>query len=90
MLNDRLDRSDVISVLIADDERSVVDVLKALIVGEADLRLVGSANDADEAIASAVSKHPDVVLLDVRMPGGGGLRAAREISGAAPRRGSSP
>lgn len=73
-----------ISVLVADDERSVVEVLEALIAGEADLRLVGSASDADGAIAQALSEHPDVVLLDVRMPGGGGPRAAREISRRCP------
>ena len=84
MLNDALERPRVISVLVADDERSVVDVLTALIGGEKDLRLVGSAADADGAIAAAVSEHPDVALLDVRMPGGGGLRAAREIARRCP------
>jgi EAL domain-containing protein (putative c-di-GMP-specific phosphodiesterase class I)/ActR/RegA family two-component response regulator len=78
------ERPRVLSVLVADDERSVVDVLEALIGGEEDLRLVGSAADADGAIATAVSELPDVARLDVRMPGGGGLRAAREIARRCP------
>lgn len=79
MLNHAPERQAMISVMIADDERSVIQVLKALIAGESDLRLVGSASDAGEAIATAVAERPDVALLDVRMPDGGGLRAAREI-----------
>ncbi len=43
------------------------------------LELVGIAKDADEAIDMAAVRQPDVALLDVRMPGGGGPRAAREI-----------
>ena len=72
------------SVMVADDERSVVQVLEALIAGEDDLRLVGTAADADSAIATAIAEHPDVALLDVRMPAGGGLRAAREITRRCP------
>jgi EAL domain-containing protein (putative c-di-GMP-specific phosphodiesterase class I) len=70
--------------MIADDEQSVVDVLDALISGEPDLELVGSARDADAAITLAEAEQPDVALLDVRMPGGGGLRAAREITRRCP------
>lgn len=84
MLTASEERAGAISVLVADDERAVVDVLKALISGEPDLRLVGTTNDADSAIEMAVNERPDVVLLDVRMPGGGGLRAAREISRRCP------
>src|SRR5207253_11163440 len=46
--------------------------------------LVGAAKDADEAIALGRSEHPDVALLDVRMPLGGGPRASREILQAHP------
>lgn len=48
------------------------------------LELVGSARDADEAITLAAAGRPDVALLDVRMPGGGGPRASREILRANP------
>ena len=71
-------------VLVADDDSSVVDVLRALIHSQEDLRFIGAANDTEHAIALAVREQPDVALLDVRMPGGGGVRAAREISRRCP------
>jgi DNA-binding NarL/FixJ family response regulator len=69
-----------IRVLVADDEETVVDVLRALIGSDPSLRFVGAAQNAEDAIELATREHPDVVLLDVRMPGGGGLRATREIT----------
>jgi DNA-binding NarL/FixJ family response regulator len=77
---ERAEDTSSIRVLVADDEETVVDVLRALIGSDPSLRFVGSANDAEDAIELAAREQPDVVLLDVRMPGGGGLRAAREIS----------
>ena len=71
---------DPIRVLIVDDEESVVDVLRSLIGSDPSLRVVGAAHDAETGIALAVEEQPDVVLMDVRMPGGGGLRAVREIT----------
>lgn len=69
-----------IRVLVADDEEAVVDVLRALIGSDPSLQFVGAAHNAEDAIEMAARERPDVVLLDVRMPGGGGLRAAREIT----------
>lgn len=69
-----------IRVLVADDEETVVDVLRALIGSDPSLRFVGAASNAEDAIELTVRERPDVVLLDVRMPGGGGLRATREIT----------
>jgi DNA-binding NarL/FixJ family response regulator len=69
-----------IRVLVADDEEAVVDVLRTLIGSDPSLEFIGAANDAERAIELATLERPDVVLLDVRMPGGGGLRAAREIT----------
>ena len=69
-----------IRVMVADDEETVVDVLRSLIGSDPSLHFVGAAHNAEDAIELAMHERPDVVLLDVRMPGGGGLRAAREIS----------
>ena len=69
-----------IRVAVADDEETVVDVLRALIGSDPSLRFVGAAHNAEDAIELTVRERPDVVLLDVRMPGGGGLRATREIT----------
>jgi DNA-binding NarL/FixJ family response regulator len=66
--------------MVADDEESVVDVLRVLIGSDPSLRFVGAAHDAEDAIELASRERPDVALVDVRMPGGGGLRATREIA----------
>lgn len=73
-----------ITVLIAEDEPSVRDALADLITTEHSLDLVGAAEDADQAIEIARAHHPDVALLDVKMPGGGGPRASRQIRELSP------
>jgi signal transduction histidine kinase len=73
-----------ITVLIAEDEPSVRDALADLINTERSLDLVGAAEDADQAIEIARAHHPDVALLDVKMPGGGGPRASRQIRELSP------
>jgi len=70
---------DRISILIADDEETVVDTLTAVMAAEPDFEVVASANDAATAIELASREQPDVAIVDVRMPGGGGVRATREI-----------
>jgi EAL domain-containing protein (putative c-di-GMP-specific phosphodiesterase class I) len=68
-----------IRVLIADDDAMNRETLAEIVERSDPLMLVGAAKDAEEAIRLATFRHPDVVLLDVRMPGGGGPHAAREI-----------
>src|SRR5207253_8020828 len=73
-----------VSVLIAEDDGPVRDALAALIRSEPGLKLIGAAKDADEAVRLAAEMRPDVALLDVRMPGGGGVTAARELKRCSP------
>ena len=73
-----------VRVLIADDDDTLRRALAALIEVEDGLELVGVAVDADEAIELTQLHRPDVVLVDVKMPGGGGTRAAREILAVSP------
>jgi signal transduction histidine kinase len=68
-----------IRVLIAEDETAVREALADLVSSDTSMEVVGAARDADEAIELAREQKPDVALLDVKMPGGGGPRAAREI-----------
>jgi EAL domain-containing protein (putative c-di-GMP-specific phosphodiesterase class I)/CheY-like chemotaxis protein len=75
---------DRIRVLIADDEAELRGALADLIASEDDLELVGAGGDADEAIELARFNRPDVALVDVKMPAGGGPRAAREILRTSP------
>jgi DNA-binding NarL/FixJ family response regulator len=69
-------------VLIADDDPDVRAALAAQLAGRFDV--VGTAADTDEASALVRETRPDIALVDVQMPGGGGLRATREICKAAP------
>jgi DNA-binding NarL/FixJ family response regulator len=71
-------------VLIADDDPVMRMLLSAVINAAPDLELVAAAEDATQAIELATEHTPDVVLLDVEMPGGGGPHAAREIKASRP------
>jgi EAL domain-containing protein (putative c-di-GMP-specific phosphodiesterase class I) len=73
-----------VRVLIADDDEMNRETLAEIVERSDELELVGVAKDADEAIQIATLQRPDVALLDVRMPGGGGPRAASEIRWRSP------
>jgi EAL domain-containing protein (putative c-di-GMP-specific phosphodiesterase class I)/DNA-binding NarL/FixJ family response regulator len=78
------DNTSVVTVLIAEDDTQLRTVLSALIDSEPALRLVGAARDADEAIELAREARPDVAIVDVNMPGGGGAKVARELRRSVP------
>ncbi len=69
--------SDRIRVLIADDHRMFRDLLRSALAAECEI--VGEAEDAESALALALKTKPHVILLDVIMPGIGGLNAAHEL-----------
>jgi DNA-binding NarL/FixJ family response regulator len=75
----RGNRAVSIRVLVAEDAPVVRTALAALISADPALELVGTAEDAVEAIELARATRPDVAIVDVKMPGGGGSRATREI-----------
>lgn len=68
-----------IRVLVADDSLAFRDGMRDLLELFDDVELVGVAGDTDEAVARARALQPDVVVMDFQMPGGGGVRATREI-----------
>jgi DNA-binding NarL/FixJ family response regulator len=76
---ERNESMDPIRVVIADDDDAILRTLSDLIFTDASLELVGVAHETSEVIALALAQSPDVALIDVRMPGGGGAKAAREI-----------
>lgn len=82
----RVDSSDAdpIRVLLADDEPGLRVALGELLSHEERVELIGMAADAEEAIRIAEHGRPDVALVDVRMPEGGGPHAARGISRVSP------
>lgn len=73
-----------IRVVIVEDESQMRAALADLIRGDPSLELLGTAGDAEEAVRLARRSKPDVALIDVRIPGGGGKRAAREIREGVP------
>ncbi|MEW1864829.1 response regulator transcription factor [Streptomyces sp. NBC_00669] len=68
-----------INVLLADDQALLVATFRILIDSEPDLTVVGAAADGREAVDLALVHRPDVVLMDIRMPGTDGLAATAEI-----------
>jgi DNA-binding NarL/FixJ family response regulator len=74
----------MIKVLIVDDHPIVRAGLVGILATEADLKVVGEASSAAEAVTAARATLPDVVLMDLRMPGGDGVTATSGVLAAAP------
>lgn len=74
----------MIRVLLAEDQAMVRGALAALLRMEEDIQVVAEASRGDEVVEAALKTHPDVALLDIEMPGGDGLNAARALHEALP------
>jgi DNA-binding NarL/FixJ family response regulator len=68
-----------IKILLADDQTIIRDGLRALLETHADIKVIGEAGNGKEAFEKATALHPDVVLMDIRMPGTDGVEATRLI-----------
>ena len=68
-----------ITVLNVDDERTFGEALEVALEREKDLRVIHVATDGPDAVATATEQRPDVVLMDVSMPGMNGIEATRRI-----------
>jgi DNA-binding NarL/FixJ family response regulator len=69
-----------IGVLLADDQAMVRAGFRMILESEPDIAVVGEAADGEQAVASARRLRPDIVMMDIQMPGGDGLRATRRIT----------
>lgn len=73
-----------ITVLIVDDHAVVRQGLRSFLELQPDLSVVGEASDGNEALAQAKALLPDIILMDLVMPGGDGVTATRAITSAVP------
>jgi DNA-binding NarL/FixJ family response regulator len=76
--------SEATKVLIVDDHRMFSGALEALLDGEVGFETVGTATSAEEALALAEHDRPDVVLMDIDLPGMNGIEATRRLVAADP------
>lgn len=70
----------MISVLLTDDQAMIRSGLRALLAAEDDIEVVGEASDGAEALQLAQRLHPDVVVMDIRMPVMDGVEATRRLA----------
>jgi DNA-binding NarL/FixJ family response regulator len=68
-----------IRVLIADDHRLFAEALEAILEAEPEMEVVGRARNGEEAVAQALALKPDVILMDIAMPGVDGVEATKQI-----------
>lgn len=69
----------MIRVLICDDQAVVVDGLEMILSADAEIEVVGTAQDGADAVEKAATTQPEVVLMDLKMPGMNGIQATRLI-----------
>jgi DNA-binding NarL/FixJ family response regulator len=70
---------DALKILIADDHPLFRDGMHGLLDSEPDVEVVGEAKSGEEAVALAAELRPDVILMDIKMPGINGIQAMREV-----------
>jgi two-component system chemotaxis response regulator CheB len=74
--------SDVINVLVVDDSAFMRRAITKILENEDDIRVVATARSGEEALAKVSQAKPDIITMDVEMPGMGGLEAVRQIVGS--------
>ena len=72
----------MIRILLADDQTLIRAGFRALLDAEPDMAVVGECGTGQDAVRLAAREHPDVMLMDIRMPNGDGLEATRQIMAA--------
>ena len=76
--------SSVVNVLIVDDHQVVREGLRRILELDGSIKVVGEAEDGEDAISRAVQLQPDVIVMDLKMPGMDGISATREIKSRLP------
>ncbi len=73
------EKTQPLRILLADDHVTVRQGLKLLIDAELDMTVIGEAGDGNEAVQKARELNPDVIVMDISMPGVNGLAATRAL-----------
>lgn len=79
-MSEHPDGAPPIGVLLADDQPLMRQSLRIVIDSQRDLHVVGEASNGDETVKAARSLTPDIILMDIRMPGSDGIHATRAIT----------
>jgi len=79
------ERTAPLRILLADDHVTVRHGLKLLIDGQADMKVVSEASDGKSAMENAIAINPDVIVMDISMPGMNGLAATRALKQKQPK-----
>jgi len=72
--------TDPIRVLLVDDHRVIREGLQRMLEPDAEIKVVGGAESGEEALVQAQQLHPDIILMDIKMPGMGGIKAIGELN----------
>jgi DNA-binding NarL/FixJ family response regulator len=85
-INDPLPKAimEKIRVLLAEDHQLFREALQALLEADPEIEIVASASNGDEVLQRVSQAHPDVICMDIRMPGLSGIEATRQLLAAQP------
>jgi DNA-binding NarL/FixJ family response regulator len=71
--------NDVTRIVLAEDHKTVREGIKLLVNAQPDMQVIGEAGDGDEAIRTVTEMRPDMVIMDISMPGLNGLKATKKL-----------
>lgn len=74
-----------IRLLLVDDHEVARRGIRSVLAGNPEIKVVGEAEDGEEAVNSAAELHPEIILLDISLPGISGIEAARSIRKVSPK-----
>ena len=84
-MDDKTEPRTLVRVLLVDDHEVARRGIRSVLAGNPDLEIVGESADGEEAVKKAVELRPDIILLDISLPGISGIDAARTVHKISPK-----